>query len=81
VGHILWNCPSSRDVWSVCNINIQKCPSFDEEFINIFEMLHKRLGANEFQLMVVVARQIWLRRNSVVFGGTFSTLAEIVQTG
>jgi hypothetical protein len=81
VGHILWHYPSSRDVWSVCNVNIQKCPSFDDDFIKIFEILHDRLDVDELQLMVVVARQIWLRRNSVVFGGVFSTPAEIVRTG
>jgi hypothetical protein len=36
VGHILWNCPSARDVWSECPMNLQKCPSVDADFITIF---------------------------------------------
>ena len=81
VGHILWSCPSFRDVWSECQINIQKCPSSEVDFIHIFWMLHERLEATELQLMVVVARLIWLRRNTVIFGGVLSTLAEIVRQG
>jgi hypothetical protein len=75
VGHIIWNCPSARDVWSECPMNLQKCPSVDADFITIFWMLHERLGEDELQLMAVVARLIWLRRNTVVFGGVFSSLA------
>jgi hypothetical protein len=44
-------------------------------------MLRDRLGADELQLMVVVARLIWLRRNTIIFGGVFSMPAEIVRQG
>ena len=37
VGHILWNCPSARDVWLDYPKMIQKCSSDDDAFINIFE--------------------------------------------
>jgi hypothetical protein len=43
VSHALWMCPSARDVWSECNMKIQKCPSFEDDFINIFKVLYERL--------------------------------------
>jgi hypothetical protein len=35
-GHILWSCPSARDVWMECGRKIQKFPSAEEDFIKIF---------------------------------------------
>ena len=81
VSHALWTCPSARDVWSVCNLKIQKCPSFYDDFINIFEVLHERLQMDELQSVAIIARLIWLRRNTMVFGGDLSAPAELIRHG
>ena len=81
VSHALWTCPSTRDVWSECNLKIQNCLSFDDDFINIFEVLHERLRTDELQLVAIIARLIWLRRNTVVFGGDLSAPAELIRHG
>jgi hypothetical protein len=70
-GHILWSCPSAQDVWLECKGKFQKCLSGEVGFMELLEKLLQRLDVEEMQLMVTVARQIWLRRNSVIFGGDF----------
>jgi hypothetical protein len=69
--HILWNCESAKDVWSECCRAIQKYSSIEVGFASLFEIMADKLNAEELQMMVGVARQIWLRRNAVVFGGEF----------
>jgi hypothetical protein len=39
------------------------------DFIHIMEKLMERLDVDQMILVATVARQIWFRRNSVVFGG------------
>ncbi|XP_059441702.1 uncharacterized protein LOC132174001 [Corylus avellana] len=69
VGHILWSCPSARDTWTESSPQLSKCTSSEVDFLDIMAQLMERLDAEQLQLMAVIARQIWLRRNSVVFGG------------
>lgn len=72
VSHILWSCTSNSDVWIEsfeCTKKLHKCPSTEDALLNIFEMLHERLPDEELYLVIVIMRQIWLRRNEVVFGG------------
>jgi hypothetical protein len=78
VGHILWSCESSKDVWAECGRSIQKCHSAEEGFPDILEKLVDRLSEEEMQLAVGVARQIWLRRNSVIFGGDFLSPSALI---
>lgn len=47
--------------------------------MEILSTLLQRLCEEEMHLMVTVARQIWLRRNSVVFGGEFLTPTSMVR--
>ena len=71
VSHILWSCESSKDVWVECCRSLQKCSSVEEGFPVLLGKLACKLSEDEVQLAVGVARQIWLRQNSVVFGGDF----------
>lgn len=48
-------------------------------FLNTLEMLQERLTEEEFQLVAVIMRQVWLRRNDVIFGRRFSSPAELVR--
>lgn len=72
VGHALWHCPSARDVWTECSGSIHKCSFDSPDFMSIMDQLLKRLKAEDIPFVVNVARQIWHRRNSVVFGGDFA---------
>lgn len=39
---------------------------------SIFEEMMERLDTEDLDLWAVIARNIWIRRNSVVYGGVFS---------
>ncbi|XP_059458269.1 uncharacterized protein LOC132187853 [Corylus avellana] len=79
VGHILWSCPSARDVWTECYPKLSKCASLEADFIDIMAHLLERLDADQLQFMASVARQIWLRRNLVVFGGELTEPSTIIR--
>jgi hypothetical protein len=68
IGHILWSCTSARDVWLECTSQIKKSTRDEIDFIFIMKKLFERLNADQMQLVAMVARLIWLRRNSMVFG-------------
>ncbi|XP_059445337.1 uncharacterized protein LOC132177129 [Corylus avellana] len=67
VGHVLWSCPAARDVWMEGNVKIHKSSSDEDTFCHILQKLSERLTGDDFDLVACVARQIWLRRNRVVF--------------
>ncbi|KAE8056184.1 hypothetical protein FH972_012976 [Carpinus fangiana] len=62
-----------------CSPKVQKCTSDEVDFIHVLEKLMERVEANQMHLIVTVARQIWLRRNSVVFGGAMVAPSDLVQ--
>jgi hypothetical protein len=71
--HALWSCPSAQDVWADYSSRIQKSSCDTKEFMGIMQWLMDKCTDEEIQMVTLVARQIWHRRNSVVFGGTFSS--------
>jgi ribonuclease HI len=79
IGHILWACPSAKDVWLECNPTIHKCTSDEVDFIYIMEKLMERVESDQMHLIVTVARQIWLRRNAMVFGGAMVAPSVLVR--
>jgi hypothetical protein len=79
VGHILWSCPSARDVWTECAIRIQKCTSDDSDFMELLTKMLNRLDGDEMAMVAVVARQLWLRRNTVAFGGDFLSPSQVTR--
>jgi hypothetical protein len=72
--HVLWNCLAAQDVWGGRGKRksyFQKCRI---EFVNFEALLEEfihRFDKDIVEFMVVLARQIWLRRNSYVFEGEF----------
>jgi hypothetical protein len=71
--HILWHCPSARDVWCVGNKRFQKCSFGGPDFMQVVEGLWCRCEEEEFCSFVGIARWIWLRWNDYVHGGFFCT--------
>jgi hypothetical protein len=80
VGHILWHCPSAQDVWMECDRRFHKCSFQSPDFLGIMDQLIARLDADDIPVVVNVARQIWFRRNSVVFGGIFAHPKTVFRT-
>jgi hypothetical protein len=81
VEQVLWNCEVARDVWVECSNKTKKCPSMEVGFINIFLSLIEKMENKELERAVIVARLIWLCRNSVVSRGDFSLLSNIKNLG
>jgi hypothetical protein len=79
VEHILWTCESARDVWAEFSSKLQKCATMEVSFANLFMELVDRLDVDEMQKVAVMARLIWFRRNSVVFGGDFMSPKHILE--
>ncbi|XP_042942883.1 uncharacterized protein LOC122277065 [Carya illinoinensis] len=69
--HVLWNCEAAKDVWSPCSKKLQKSRSSYMPTLEFFEAMTEALNADEMQEFVVVARQLWLRRNSFIFNKPF----------
>lgn len=78
VGHILWSCGSAQDVWLESTKKLQKSTSAATDFIEIFRELTRKLDPNEIKLFAVIARQLWLRRNTYVFGGPLTAPAVLI---
>jgi hypothetical protein len=78
IDHILWSCPSAKDVWAECSPKISKCTSDETDFINIITQLMVQVDEDEMQFIATISRLIWLRRNSVVFGGELMAPATVV---
>ena len=79
IDHILWSCPSTKDVWTECPSKISKCMSDETSFIHIITQLVARVDEDEMQLLATIARLIWLGRNFIVLMGEMIGPATIVQ--
>lgn len=71
VEHILWSCPSAKDVWGSGSISLQKGECIGRNFLQVCEEMMTRCDKTDFELFGVAARNIWLCRNSVVHAGEF----------
>jgi hypothetical protein len=69
--HCLWSCPAASDVWGDLRSCFQKCSSFQFSFMHLLEYCFQTFEKDKVELMLVVARNIWLRRNSLIFQGSF----------
>jgi ribonuclease HI len=72
VAHILWNCPSSKDVWGGGPIRLQKMGGVNGCFASVLDAVLGRCNQEEIELFAVTARRIWLRRNSLIHGEKFA---------
>jgi hypothetical protein len=69
--HVIWSCPASQDVGvgrggDSC---FHKCSNDSVSFEDLLENIMQQFRRDEVELFVVIARCIWLRRNSLVFEG------------
>lgn len=77
IRHMLWSCPSAKDVWKECSPKIHKCTSDEIDFLHIMAKLMERL--DQLQFVATVARQVWIRRKSIVFGGDMVDPSSLVR--
>jgi hypothetical protein len=79
VGHACWDCPAAQDVWGGCRGKLQKCGTEGRDFVQIFEEVSQRCDKDEVELFAVVSRKIWLRRNGVVHGESFTHPTQLLK--
>jgi hypothetical protein len=77
--HILWECPAAVDVWSSGPRSLQKCSGGAVSLSSVLETLIKRCSSMYIEIWAVLARKLWLRRNSVVFGGVFTSPNQLMR--
>jgi hypothetical protein len=78
IQHILWNCPLAQDVWGYGPKQFQKCTSEGSSFATLVKTLMGRCEVADIEIMTVVARKIWLRRNGVVVGNEFTHPQKVI---
>jgi hypothetical protein len=78
-GHALWWCNASQVIWAEASRRLQKCTSDKTDFLTLLGHLSSHLEREELELFAMVAQQIWLRRNRVVFGGPVSNPQSLVK--
>ncbi|KAG7994699.1 hypothetical protein I3843_01G071600 [Carya illinoinensis] len=69
--HTLWNCEAAKDVWGQCSMRLQKSTCSQLPIMLFFENMIKALNDSKLQEFVMVARQLWLRRNVFIFKNKF----------
>jgi hypothetical protein len=69
--HALWSFPAVQDVWGCGPLIFQKSCSLGTNFLSTFAFFLMLCSKDELDLLAVLARRIWLRRNTLVFEGTF----------
>ncbi|GLT73248.1 hypothetical protein SLA2020_451200 [Shorea laevis] len=60
---------------------IQKLSFTASSGFNLFENLMLFLNDEDLAVVILIARRIWMRRNSFLFEGTFTPPAQVVQQG
>ena len=61
--HILWECPSSQDVWCTSGRKIQKLRVGGDNFTEVVMHMMEKLNAEDLELFVITAKKIWKKRN------------------
>ena len=67
--HVLWECPTAKDVWAGSRIKLQKCNLEQHDMVQLFQYLIDKLDIEEVELFLVQAWVIWNQRKSVLHGG------------
>jgi len=57
--------------WQECNRKIQKLSCVEDDGMALIQFLWDKLDTDDLLLAFIVARRIWLRRNSFIFEGVF----------
>jgi ribonuclease HI len=78
--HVLWQCPSTADMWSVGCRKLQKWSSNGRDFLHLVEKAFNKCEPEEIQLFAKTARRVCLRRNDFVVGNFFQHPNVLVET-
>lgn len=77
--YLVWNCPTSLDVWA--KTKCHKWPSRMKDMAHLFNNMLSVLNHANMELSCVIMRNLWLRKNNVVFNHSFPSPFKILPTG
>jgi hypothetical protein len=77
--HMLWSCPAARDVWGCGPIKVQKSGITGDDFFEVFRLMVEQYDNDKLDLIAVIARKIWFRRNVVIHRGLFSHPLQVMR--
>jgi hypothetical protein len=77
--HDVWSCPATQYVWGEKFSCFQKCNTHLSSFVHLLEYSLQRFSKDQVELLAVVARKVWLRRNSLVFEGVLRHPKEVLE--
>ena len=66
--HILWSCPSARDVWGGSIKKFQKSSFTGPTFCGVVEEMLRMCNEEEMRLFYGIMQRVWLWRNEIVHG-------------
>ncbi|XP_042976027.1 uncharacterized protein LOC122307281 [Carya illinoinensis] len=65
--HVLWECSATNDIWTEDGSRVQKWNRTETDFLKLWESLMQKLNIDELELMAVLFRKVWMRRNAFIF--------------
>lgn len=77
--HVLWSCPAAVDVWESKNNSLSKWSNFTLSFQPLSKQMVEKLSSQDMELYAILFRQIWARRNLVIFKDKFKRPANVIQ--
>jgi ribosomal protein L37AE/L43A len=77
--HAIWSCLAAKDVWASGSRIFQKSSFLGSSFLHLFQQACYRYSKKDLNMMAVLARGIWLRRNKWVFEGKFISPGDVAQ--
>ncbi|KAF5454761.1 hypothetical protein F2P56_024401 [Juglans regia] len=65
--HAIWECPGANDIWADVSFGAQKLNRAETDFMLLWLKLINKLSKEQLELVAVMFRRQWLRRNMFVF--------------
>ncbi|PIN25797.1 hypothetical protein CDL12_01463 [Handroanthus impetiginosus] len=71
-------CPNAMEIWKLCCLDEEICSSPFTNNLQWLKPLLLKLDDDNFPLLMVLCREIWLRRNDRIFSGKDHSATVIV---
>ena len=70
--HILWQCPSTMDAWTMGVAKFQKCSFAGHDFMQLLEYFFDKCDLEKLKIFAGMSRHLWLRQNDLIHGNHFT---------
>lgn len=77
--HALWSCPTTSDVWGFETNSMIKWTNSTPSIWFIWKQMVDNFNHQDLKLNVIILKQIWAKRNLVIFDDTFKSLISVIQ--